>query len=95
MTADVVTRDYFFSLFLVGNRVKDVYYRRYIKVQDIIAYAGGLFIILILKGNIIFFYVNRKGFKSREEKKYIYIYVYIFNKYYTVVILLLITFLYN
>jgi hypothetical protein len=74
MTADVVTRDYFFSLVLAGNRVKDVYYRRYIKVQDIMAYAGGLFRFIFLMGNIIFFYINQKGFQ-----------VEIFNKCYTVV----------
>jgi hypothetical protein len=65
MTADVVSRDYFFSVILEGNRIKDIYYRRYIKVQDIMAYAGGLFKFILLLGNFIFLYCMRKDSKLK------------------------------
>jgi hypothetical protein len=71
--SEVVTREYFFSIILEGSRIKDNYYRKYIKIQDIMAYTGGLFDMIFWIGNTIFIYLYEKSFK-----------IEVFNNYYSV-----------
>jgi hypothetical protein len=73
ITADVVSRDYFFSIILEGSRIKDAYYRRYIKIQDIMAYTGGVFKFILWAGNLLLLYFNESDFQ-----------IEIFNKYYSI-----------